>query len=321
MIELGIPVYKARDTLPDLLDSVVAQTKKSIIVCLSIDGDSDDYSDIVETYRARGLKIRVLRSKENGGPGAARQRVIDTTQCPYIMFADADDLLQPRAVEILHRSIVSGGYDILRSHFIREQNTGPDLLLKARDSTITWFHGKIYRTEYLKHLGTKIPSHLKTDEDAYFNLIAWYATERRGYVDEITYIWRDNKHSITRSKSPQQYFIETHHYYIQSQCEALKFIFDHNIPLDDKVISFTLINIFYYYMHAKYYRCDEQYLVNVIGQLNMNPRIIEWYRKAENWIDVLNSLKAGEKYEDGNIVFFQEPFNMWIVRLLLKGAR
>ena len=132
------------------------------------------------------------------------------------MFADADDLLMPRAVEILHRSIACGGYNILRSHFIREQNSGADLLLRAKDSTITWFHGKIYRSSYIKNLGTKIPAHLKTDEDAYFNLIAWYATEKRGFVDETTYIWRDNPKSITRGKSPKDYFISSYRYYIQS---------------------------------------------------------------------------------------------------------
>jgi len=69
--------------------------------------------------------------------------------------------------------------------------------MQASGNTVTWFHGKIYRTSYLKNLGTKIPPHLKVDEDAYYNLIAWHATEKRGYVDEVTYIWRYNKKSIT----------------------------------------------------------------------------------------------------------------------------
>jgi len=36
------------------------------------------------------------------------------------MFADADDLLLPRAVEVLYRAMVTSGYDIIRSNFIRE---------------------------------------------------------------------------------------------------------------------------------------------------------------------------------------------------------
>ena len=50
MVEIGIPVWHSRETLPDALDSLVAQTKKMFIVCLSIDGDGEDYSDLISTY-------------------------------------------------------------------------------------------------------------------------------------------------------------------------------------------------------------------------------------------------------------------------------
>ena len=45
------------------------------------------------------------------------------------MFADADDLLMPRAVEVLHRGMVASGYNILRSSFIRERRNKVDTLL------------------------------------------------------------------------------------------------------------------------------------------------------------------------------------------------
>lgn len=318
MVEIGVPVWNARNTLPALLDTMVAQTKKTFIVCLSIDGDGIDYSDIIETYKARGLKIRVINSAENGGAGIARQRVIDSTQCEYLMFADADDLLMPRAVEILHRSIACGGYDILRSHFIRE-SPQQDLLLRAKDATITWFHGKIYRTTYLRQLGVRMLPELKTDEDAYYNLIAWYGTEKRGYVDETTYIWRENPNSLTRADKPKDYFIKNYHYYIKSQALALRFIFDHNIPLDEQVITFTLINLYYYYMHARFYYLDMNYTDSLFEPLRLQPRMLEWFNKEKNWLDIIASLKTGDKYEDGTIVFFTEPFNVWLTKIV-KGV-
>lgn len=39
MVEIGIPVYNAVDTLPKTLDSLVSQTVNDFCVCLSIDGD------------------------------------------------------------------------------------------------------------------------------------------------------------------------------------------------------------------------------------------------------------------------------------------
>jgi len=36
---------------------------------------------------------------------------------------------------------------------------------------------------------------------------------------------------------------------------------------------------------------------------------------AQNWIDVLNNIKPGEIYDGQYVVFFEEPFNLWAVRL------
>ena len=140
MVEVGIPVYKARNTLPAALDSLVAQTKKNFIVCLSIDGDNEDYSDIIETYQNRGLKIRVIKSDVNRGAGGARQQVFDTTICDYVMFLDADDMFMPRAVEVLYTNAKAKNYDILRGSFVREQTSQPDIFMSAKQNVITWFH-------------------------------------------------------------------------------------------------------------------------------------------------------------------------------------
>ena len=71
MLEIGIPVYNAKETLAKALDSLVAQTKNNFIVCLSIDGDgnSEFYKKMAQEYIRRGLKIRIIDSEENGGPG------------------------------------------------------------------------------------------------------------------------------------------------------------------------------------------------------------------------------------------------------------
>ena len=61
MVGVIIPTYKAKDVLPHALDSLVAQTKRMFIVCISIDGDDEDYSEIIEEYKRRGLKICVIR--------------------------------------------------------------------------------------------------------------------------------------------------------------------------------------------------------------------------------------------------------------------
>lgn len=139
MITIGIPVYKARDTLPYCLDALVAQTRKMFLVTLCQDCDGEDYSDIIETYRARGLHIRLISTPENSGPGVARQTIIDNeTQSDYIMFCDSDDILQPRAVEQLYREAKVNNADIVRGSFIHEENFGPGHHLPVGAIPVTW---------------------------------------------------------------------------------------------------------------------------------------------------------------------------------------
>lgn len=320
MVEVGIPVYKALDTLPYVLDSLVSQTKKNFIVCLSIDGDDTDYSEIIKKYIDRGLKIRTINSPENGGPGMARQRVLDTTQCDYIMFVDADDMIMPYTVDILYRGATSGGYDILRSGFIREELNGTDKVLKATDNIVTWFHGKIYRVQYLRQNDIRFLPGLRTDEDAYFNIIAWNCTPNKGYIDELTYIWRANQNSITRSKESREYFCKNYMNYIRSQVEGLKKIFKINSDIPSLLVGQTLVNIYYYYMTARFYNQDEKCMDNCISTLAAESWFKVWSNSPNSWIEVLNSLKAGQVFDNKYVVFYREAFDLWINRICQKGV-
>ena len=318
MVEVGIPVYKAKETLSDALDSLVSQTYKKFFVCLSIDGDGEDYTDIINTFKARGLKIRVINGKTNGGPGIARQRVLDTTQASHLMYLDADDMLMPRAVEVLYEYAKAHDYDILRSSFIRENRNIEDRFMSADDNLITWFHGKIYKVQYLRDKNIHFLPGLWTDEDAYFNAVAWNSTTKLGLMAEPTYIWRDNKNSITRKFDQKQYFIDTHMNYIHGQIEALKYLFEINDSVPQTLITNTLINLYYYYVKAKFYKCDVEEMDNEFSTLKNEDWMQFWLNEGSNWIDIVNNIKGGLVIDEEHIVFFDEPFNLWAARLLRR---
>ena len=318
MLEIGIPVYKARDTLRKGLDSLVAQTKENFIVCLSIDADGEDYSDIIEEYRRRGLKIRVINAKENGGPGMARQRILDTTQCDYIMFMDADDMLLPRAVQLLYQPAKEQNLDIVRSSFIREQQNGDQYITKDVN-TITWFHGKIYRVGYLKEKDIHFLPGLRTDEDAYFNFVAWNSTKSRGELNEMTYIWRDNPNSITRCNNRKEYFAKTYNYYIRSQVEGLKKLYKLNKEgINFLLVGQTLINIYYYYMNAKFDQLPLEETDKMISSLSNEEWVTPFLSDPQNWCDIVQTVKAGAIHEGEGVVFYNETFFSWVMRLLKK---
>ena len=318
MVEVGIPVYKAKDTLPNALNSLVAQTRTHFIVCLSIDCDGENYTDIIATYRARGLKIRVIDAKENGGPGIARQRIIDTTQCDYLMFMDADDMLMPQAVKNLYDAIRYSDMDILRSSFVREETHKSDQIIPWSVDTITWMHGKIYKVAYLRNNNIRFIPEIRTDEDAYFNLIAWNSTEKRGEIQDITYLWRDNKNSITRSKNAVEYFKNTYLNYVFGQVEALKRIYQIRHGMNHALVTQTILNLYTYYMAARFYKLDLETLNKIISNLKNEIWMDSYLADGNAWIELLNNVKPGAFFEDEYVVFYQETINLWITRLLRK---
>lgn len=315
MVEVGIPVYKARNTIEDTLNSLVAQTRKRFFVCLSIDGEEDDYADIISKYRNLGLIIRVVHSKENRGPGIARQRILDTTQCEYLIFVDADDLLMPQAIDSLYNVIKVNNYDVVRSSFIRENPNGLNQFLRYDIDTITWFHGKIYKVDYLRKNNIHFYPTLRTDEDAFFNLVAWNCAEGKGSLDETTYLWRFNKESITRKEDAKQYFSDTYIYYVTSQIEGLKEIYRIKKNISNLLITYTIINIYDYYMQAKFYNLDLQPLERLIDTLNDKDWIKQYFNDGQNWIDISNKIKSSKIINGKYIIFYDENFVIWSKRL------
>ena len=321
MVELGIPVYKARETLPATLDSLVAQTYKDFIVTLSIDGDNENYDDIIEIYRARGLEIRVITSVINCGAGAARQHILNCTSSDYIMFVDADDILMPRAVEVLYINAEAHDYDIIQGSFIRELKDKEDIMMSSTDNVLTWFHGKIYKVKYLRDKKISFLPGLRTDEDAYFNAVAWNSTDNRGLIKEVVYLWRDNKNSITRSLPDKEYFIKTHNNYIRGQVQALIKLHEINEIVNQTFITATLINIYYFYMRARFYKCDEKEMNDIISVLKEEGWMQSWLSQSKNWVDITDNIKQGQVYDNESVVFYEETFNLWAMRLLYADVK
>ena len=316
MLEVGVPVYKARQTLPDLLGSLTTQTKKNFIVTLCIDGDNEDYTNIISTYKARGLKIKLLRCEENHGAGVARQYIIDNSICDYITFVDADDLVNPRFVEVLYTEAKLGNYDIVSASFIRENSKGADVLMSSDSNVITWMHGKIYKRQFLLEKDVRFREDLRLNEDAYFNMVAMHATKNKATIDEPLYIWRDYNGSVTRHGGHKNWFEKSYYDYIYGQVEALKRIYEINGDIYDSLVSNALKNIYYHYMQARYYGFDEECIDEAISSLKDKVWMKEWLNNSSNWVYVVQTIQAGAVYDEEVVVFYKETFNLWANRLL-----
>ena len=96
-VSVVIPVFNGEQTIKRALDSVLAQTFPSIEVIVVDDASVDGTAAIVEQYV--GDRLTMIRSSENQGAGAARNRGIAQARGRWVAFLDADDAWKPAKLE------------------------------------------------------------------------------------------------------------------------------------------------------------------------------------------------------------------------------
>lgn len=93
LISVIIPVYNLEGYLKECIDSVIENTQVHIEIILVNDGSTDNSQNICEDYAGKYKNITVI-NKENGGLSEARNTGIKAARGEYILFLDADDLLE-----------------------------------------------------------------------------------------------------------------------------------------------------------------------------------------------------------------------------------
>ena len=108
-IGIIIPAYNAEKTITRTLMSIACQTDLVGVKVLVVnDKSTDDTQFMASHFFHKHLcdnfkEWQVLSCRENGGPGVARQTglnyMMQTMEVDYIMFIDADDVINPLAIE------------------------------------------------------------------------------------------------------------------------------------------------------------------------------------------------------------------------------
>lgn len=96
-----VPVYQAEKFLPACVGSVTGQTFSDWELLLVDDGCTDRSGAICEELAAADSRVRALHQPKNAGVSEARNRGLREARGEYIAFLDADDALEPQALEIL----------------------------------------------------------------------------------------------------------------------------------------------------------------------------------------------------------------------------
>ncbi len=119
-ITIGISFYNAEDFLPGAIKSVFAQTHEDWELLLIDDGSTDKSLEIARSvYDPR---VRVISDGKNMKLAYRLNQIIELAKYDYIARMDADDLMDPKRLEIQFKSIQNSGYDLISTGLYSVKN-------------------------------------------------------------------------------------------------------------------------------------------------------------------------------------------------------
>lgn len=214
---LIIPVYNIAPYLRACLDSIVGQTFSDWEAICVDDGSKDASGQILEEYAARDGRFRVIH-KANAGLAAARNTGIEVAKGTWLWFVDGDDLVVPRALQILNDVTLDGRFDPLHmvsfgfemfSGQLKPEIVGTLSSLKYATKVEDWVGQTFFSSIWVKIFRREAIGSLRAwdcpyNEDAAFVLD--YAFLSKGWLvlDAKLYCYRKRAGSITCSKLPKK---------------------------------------------------------------------------------------------------------------------
>lgn len=94
LVSVIIPIYNAGSTIAATLTSLKKQTWKNLEIIVVDDGSTDELTRALQPYV---LDITLIQQKNSGAP-TARNNGFDHSAGDYVLFLDADTVLEPEAV-------------------------------------------------------------------------------------------------------------------------------------------------------------------------------------------------------------------------------
>lgn len=96
IVSIIIPCYNSELFISETLDSIVMQNYTNIEVIVVNDGSTDKSVNIIESFKTK-LNLSVIH-QENEGVSSARNNGFKISNGEFIMFLDADDILEPHFI-------------------------------------------------------------------------------------------------------------------------------------------------------------------------------------------------------------------------------
>lgn len=225
IITIIVPCYNVEKYINRCLKSIINQTYgfENIELILINDASTDNTFGILNAYKDKYKdNIRIVDFKKNRRQGAARNVGMDIATGKYLMFVDADDMIDAALLEKMYEKITEYGCDEVRCGMSRfsndkdikmhhkgendryedftDEQSRKNYILSSMSCTV-W--ARLFNREVLEKNRIRFIEDVRY-EDAYFSAICCFYINSRYWIDEELYYYYDNPNSIMTSYSEEK---------------------------------------------------------------------------------------------------------------------
>lgn len=119
-VSIIVPVYNTQNFLKKCVESILAQTFRSLEILLVDDGSRDDSPRLCDAFAAQDPRVQVIH-KENGGLVSAWMAGVKRASGKYLMFVDSDDWIDACMTEELVRHASGKPGEIVCCNYVIER--------------------------------------------------------------------------------------------------------------------------------------------------------------------------------------------------------
>lgn len=212
-VSIIVPVYNVDKYIRNTLESILKQDYQNKEIIIIDDGSTDKSLEICNNILYERKNVKIIH-QNNLGVSVARNKGLENATGDYIMFVDADDILERDMISTLvkimdgkNADIAICGYKIKKDNKILEyygtnvketynKNQAIDEFLnEEKMNTSLW--NKMFKRDIVSNI--KFDEKLKINEDKVFLLEAILKANKVEYVDKCEYIYIKRENSATSS--------------------------------------------------------------------------------------------------------------------------
>lgn len=222
-LSIIIPVYNSPEAIKNITSGILSQSFEDLELILIDDGSTDNTLVVLKDLAKTDGRVLVL-TKRNGGPSSARNLGLDKARGQFIQFYDADDNIEPTAIETIVSAITENNSDMLVSGWQIDLQT-PSGIVKSykkispyketikqdvkrrvlrsfgNDGTLYNLWNKLFKSEIIRQHNLRFREDLRFGEDVIFALEYLEFVSEIDIIPDTTYHYQVGSSTSVFSKS------------------------------------------------------------------------------------------------------------------------